>query len=66
MSNVLVWLSLIAAAVTLVLVISSLRKVIAQSEGVNRLVVTTILFSLITSVLTIISLITTLQQFGLL
>ena len=65
MSSILIWLSIIAAGVTLVLVIFSLRKVVAQSDGSARLAVTTIFFSVITSVLIILSLITSLQQLGL-
>jgi hypothetical protein len=61
----LVWLSILAGVVTLVLVISSLRKVVAQASGVSRLVVATIIFSVITSVLTILSLIAALQRLGL-
>jgi hypothetical protein len=64
MSSILIWLSILAGAVTLVLVISSLRKLVAQSDGVNRWIVATILFSVITSALTIISLITSLRQLG--
>jgi hypothetical protein len=59
-------LSIFAAVVTLVLVISSLRKVVTRSDGASRWVVVTVLFSLITSVLTIVSLIAALQQLGLL
>jgi hypothetical protein len=62
---VLIWLSIIAGVVTLVLVVSSLRKVVAQAGGVSRLVVATIVFSLITSALTILSLIAALQRLGL-
>jgi hypothetical protein len=65
MSSVLIWVSIIAAVVTLVLVISSLRKVVARSDGASNWIVATVLFSLITSVLTIISLIASLQQLGL-
>jgi hypothetical protein len=65
-SSVLIWLTLIAAIVTLVLVISSLRKSVAQADGVSRWLVATILFSLITGALTIVSLIASLQQLGLL
>jgi hypothetical protein len=65
MSSVLIWVSIIAAVVTLVLVISSLRKVVARSDGASNWIVATVLFSLITSVLTIISLIVSLQQLGL-
>ena len=65
MSGALIWLSIIAAVVTLVLVISSLRKMSAQSDGVSRWVVATVLFSVITTVLTIVSLVTSLQQVGL-
>jgi hypothetical protein len=65
MSSILIWLSIIAAAVTLVLVIYSLRKVVAQSDGSGRVVVATVLFSVITSVLTILSLIASLRQLGL-
>jgi hypothetical protein len=66
MSSILIWLSIFAAVVTLVLVISSLRKVVTRSDGASRWVVVTVLFSLITSVLTIVSLIAALQQLGLL
>jgi hypothetical protein len=63
---ILIWLSILAGFVTLVLVISSLRKVVAQAGGVSRLVVATIVFSLISGALTIASLIASLQQLGLL
>jgi hypothetical protein len=62
---ILVWLSILAGALTLVLVVSSLRKVIAQAGGVSRLLVATIVFSLITSALTILSLIAALERLGL-
>ena len=65
MAIVLVWLSILAGVVTFVLVIASLRKVVTQAGGVSRLVVATIAFSLITSVLTILSLIAALQRLGL-
>jgi hypothetical protein len=65
MSSILIWLSIFAAVVTLVLVISSLRKVVTRSDGASRWVVVTVLFSLITSALTIVSLIAALQQLGL-
>jgi hypothetical protein len=64
-SSVLIWLTILAAVVTLVLVISSLRKAVAQADGVSRWLVATIVFSLITSALTIVSLIASLQQLGL-
>jgi hypothetical protein len=63
---ILVWLSIIAGAITLVQVIYSLRKVATQSGGAGRRILATVLFSVITSALTIISLFTSLQQLGLL
>jgi hypothetical protein len=63
---VLVWLSIIAGVVTLFQVIYSLRRVAARSDGASRLAVATILFSLITGLLTIASLIASFQQLGLL
>jgi hypothetical protein len=62
---ILVWLSIIAGVVTLVLVVWSLRSVVAQAGSVSRLVVVTIVFSLISGALTIASLIAALQQLGL-
>jgi len=62
---ILVWLSIIAGAVTLALVVWSLRSMVAQAGGLSRLVVATIVFSLVTSVLTILSLIAALQRLGL-
>jgi hypothetical protein len=62
---ILVWLSILAGGVTLILVIASLRNVVTQAGGASRLVVATIAFSLITSVLTILSLIAALQRLGL-
>ena len=66
MSSALIWLSIIAAVLTLVLVILSLRKAVAQSDSASRWLVATIAFSLITSALTIASLIASLQRLGLL
>jgi hypothetical protein len=63
---ILVWLSIIAGVVTLLQVIYGLRKVAARSDGASRLAVATVLFSLITSALTIISLIASFQQLGFL
>jgi hypothetical protein len=65
MTGALIWLSIIAATVTLVLVVFSLRQMVARSKGVSRAVVATIIFSLITSALTIVSLVASLQQLGL-
>jgi len=63
---ILVWLSILAGAVTLFQVMFSLRKVVARPSGVSRLAGATALFCLITGALTIAALIASLQQLGLL
>jgi hypothetical protein len=62
---ILIWLSILAGVVTLALVVSSLRKVAAGTQGASRTAVATALFSLLTGALTIASLVASLQQLGL-
>jgi hypothetical protein len=63
---ILIWLSILAGVMTLFQVVFSLRKAVARPSGASRLPFTAVLFSLISGVLTIASLIASLQQLGLL
>jgi len=66
MGVVLLWAAVVSAVITLVLVVTSLRRMLTQSSAAQRGRVTaTILFSVLTTVLTILALVGSLQQLGL-
>jgi hypothetical protein len=66
MGIVLLWAALVSGVITLILVVTSLRRMVAQAGAAERgRVAATILFSVLTTVLTILALAGSLQQMGL-
>ena len=66
MAIILIWLSILAGFVTLILAVTSLRKAVARPSDASRVAFAAVLFCLISGALTIASLIASLQQLGLL
>jgi hypothetical protein len=66
MGIVLLWAALVSGVITLTLVVTSLRRMVVHSGAAERGRVTvTILFSVLTTALTILALVGSLQQLGL-